>query len=222
MPKAPHLRIERTSPETPNHPHPALSERAFDNLRFIRETMERAGSFTAISGSGIVGTGIIALAATLVAGNDLQSPRWLLTWIIAAGIAGCVSVSLTIAKSRASASPITAGIGRKLALAFFPSLVAGSILTAVALRAGWYPAIPGMWLMMYGAAVMAGGALSVPIVPIMGACFMLIGALALGAPLILVSWIPADRAVLLNALMAIGFGGLHVCFGFAIARRYGG
>jgi hypothetical protein len=222
MPKAPHLRIEPPRDPVPRDAHPALSERAIDNLRFIRETMERAGSFTAISGSGIVGTGIVALAATLIAGSDLQSPRWLLTWIVAAAVAGIVSVSLTISKSRASGTPITAGIGRKLALAFFPSLVAGAILTAVALRAGWYPAVPGMWLVMYGAAVMAGGALSVPIVPIMGACFMLTGAFALSAPLILVSWSSADRAVLLNALMAIGFGGLHVVFGYAIARRYGG
>ncbi|MEO7962654.1 MAG: hypothetical protein ABIT38_01960 [Gemmatimonadaceae bacterium] len=218
MPKSPHLRIESTPPE----PSPALSDRAFDNLRFIRETMERAGSFTAISGSGIVSTGIVALAATLVAGQDLESPRWLITWIVAAAVAVVLSVSLTISKSRSSAAPITAGVARKLALAFFPSLVAGAILTAVALRAGWYPAIPGMWLVMYGAAVMAGGALSVPIVPIMGASFMITGALALAAPLIVVSWPAVDRAILLNGLMAAGFGGLHVLFGFAIARRYGG
>ena len=76
--------------------------------------------------------------------------------------------------------------------------------------------------MMYGAAVMAGGALSVPIVPIMGASFMLTGALALAAPLVLVTWSPEARAALLNGFMAAGFGGLHVLFGFAIARRYGG
>jgi len=220
MAKGPHLRIAR--PESPTPPSPALSDRAFDNLRFIRETMERAGSFTAISGTGIVATGIIALAATLAAGGALEAPRWLVSWIVAAAVACVVSVSLTLSKSRASSSPITAGIARKLSLAFFPSLVAGSILTAVALRAGWYAAIPGMWLMMYGAAVMAGGALSVPIVPIMGASFMLTGALALAAPLVLVTWSPEARAALLNGFMAAGFGGLHVLFGFAIARRYGG
>ena len=220
MAKGPHLRIAR--PESPTPPSPTLSDRALDNLRFIRETMERAGSFTAISGTGIVATGIMALAATLAAGGDLAAPRWLVSWIAAAGVACIVSVSLTLSKSRASSAPITAGVARKLSLAFFPSLVAGSILTAVALRAGWHAAIPGMWLMMYGAAVMAGGALSVPIVPIMGASFMLTGALALAAPLVLVTWSPDARAALLNGFMAAGFGGLHILFGFAISRRYGG
>ena len=74
-----------------------------------------------------------------------------------------------------------------------------------------------------GAAVMAGGALSTPIVPVMGATFMLLGAVALGAPVTLATaWTPESRQALLNALMAVGFGGLHLIFGTAIARRYGG
>ena len=206
----------------PPEPPPALSDRAFDNLRFIRETMERAGSFTVISGWGIAGTGGVALVATLVAGNSLDGPRWLLTWMVAASIALVLSVHFTVRKFRASDTPVMAATARKLALAFLPSLVAGAVLTAVALRAGWYVALPGMWLMMYGAAVMAGGALSVPIIPVMGASFMALGALALGAPLALTSWTVAERAGLLNGLMAAGFGGLHIAFGIAIARKYGG
>lgn len=216
MPKAPHLRLD------PPEPPPALSERALDNLAFIRQTMERAGSFTAISGTGIVATGIIALGASLLAGSDFQAPRWILTWILAASVACATSVHLTITKARASSAPLTAGVARKLALAFFPSLVAGAIFTAVALHAGWYVAIPGMWMVMYGAAVMAGGALSVPVIPIMGASFMCLGALALGAPLVLTTWTAPDRAALIAGVMAAGFGGLHILFGYAIARRYGG
>jgi hypothetical protein len=207
---------------SPPDPPPALSDRAFDNLRFIRETMERAGSFTAISGWGIAGTGGVALIATLAAGNRLDDPRWLLTWVFAASIALAMSTYFTVKKHRASGTPLMAATARKLALAFLPSLVAGAVLTAVALRAGWYVALPGMWLMMYGAAVMAGGALSVPIIPVMGASFMVLGAIALGAPLVLPTWTLAERAALLNGLMAAGFGGLHIIFGTAIARRYGG
>jgi hypothetical protein len=97
------------------------------------------------------------------------------------------------------------------------------VFTAVALRAGWYPALPGTWLIMYGAAVMAGGALSAPVVPVMGASFMIIGAAALGLPVILANaWSDPARMSLLNLLMAAGFGGLHLLFGYIIARRYGG
>lgn len=206
----------------PPTPPPALSDRALDNLRFIRETMERAGTFTAISGQGITLTGVVALVATLVAGSRLDSLRWLATWMAAAAIAFALSARLTVRKTRESQANVTVALARKLALAFFPSLVAGAVLTAVALRAGWYQALPGMWLMMYGAAVMAGGAMSVPVIPVMGATFMGMGALALAAPLVFAAWPPEVRALLLNALMAAGFGGLHILFGFAISRRYGG
>jgi hypothetical protein len=202
---------------------PTLSDRALDNLRFIRETMERAGSFTAISGWGITATGGLAILAALVAGTHPEEPRWLVTWMVAALVAFGVSTGMTWRKSRNLDAPLTYATARKLALAFFPSLVAGAVLTAVALRAGWYIALPGMWLLLYGAAVMAGGALSVPIVPVMGASFMALGAVALIAPVALAgSWSPAERATLLSVLMAAGFGGLHVIFGMAIARRYGG
>ncbi len=207
--------------EPPDAP-PALSDRALDNLRFIRETMERAGTFTAISGQGITLTGAVALVATLAAGERLDSLRWLASWMAAAAVAFGLSAYLTVRKARESQANVTVALARKLALAFFPSLVAGAVLTAVAVRAGWYQALPGMWLMMYGAAVMAGGAMSVPVIPVMGAMFMGFGALALAAPLVFAAWPPEVRALLLNALMAAGFGGLHILFGFAISRRYGG
>jgi hypothetical protein len=79
-----------------------------------------------------------------------------------------------------------------------------------------------MWLMMYGAAVMAGGAMSVPVIPVMGAMFMAFGALALAAPLVFAAWPAELRAMILNGIMAAGFGGLHILFGSAISRRYGG
>ena len=66
-------------------------------------------------------------------------------------------------------------------------------------------------LLLYGTALVAGGALSVRIVPVMGLAFMALGIAALGAP-----------AAWGNAFMAAGFGGLHIVFGLVIARRYGG
>jgi hypothetical protein len=96
-------------------------------------------------------------------------------------------------------------------LSFLPPVIAGAALTAALYRTGGAEAIPGAWLLLYGAGVVTAGAFSVRIVPIMGVCFMVIGVLALFSP---ASWS--------DAYLAIGFGGLHVAFGSAIARRYGG
>jgi hypothetical protein len=85
------------------------------------------------------------------------------------------------------------------------------LLTIVLYRAGLNAAIPGMWLLLYGTGVVTGGMFSVPVVPIMGMCFMALGAATLFMPPAFANW-----------LMAAGFGGLHIGFGVVIARRYGG
>jgi len=190
---------------------PALQDRAIDNLRFIRETMERAGAFTAISGWGIVAAGLIAVPASALAAQQTTELRWLSIWVVAAVVALALSGVLTIRKARALGVPVTSGPGRKLVLAFAPALFAGALITAVMIQHDLTTLLPGVWLLLYGAGVAAGGALSVPVVPVMGVSFMFLGAVALLAPAGWHEW-----------LLLAGFGGLHIVFGVRIARRYGG
>ena len=190
---------------------PALQARAMDNLRFIRETMERAGSFTAVSGLGVCATGVLAVVAAAVAGTDQASDRWMLAWFGA--LLGSVLVSgwATVRKARGAGMPILSGPGRKFVLAFSPPMVVGALLTLVLVRVDQMALLPGAWMLLYGTAVMAAGAFSVRIVPAMGGCFLLLGAVALFSP-----------PVVAQILMAIGFGGLHLAFGVAIIRGHGG
>ena len=55
---------------------PASHARAFEDLRYIRETMARASSFTAIPGWGTVILGVTALVAAAIAGRQLTPERW--------------------------------------------------------------------------------------------------------------------------------------------------
>ena len=190
---------------------PALHARAMDNLRFIRDTMERAGSFTAVPGWGGVLMGLTVLAAAPVAAAQATPAGWLAVWLAEAVIAVSISTAAIARKARTGGTSLFAAPARKFALSLSPPLVAGALLTVLLYRAGLADRLPGIWLLLYGTGVVAGGAFSVRIVPVMGLCFMLLGALALFGP---VGWG--------NWCMAAGFGGLHVVFGTLIARRYGG
>jgi hypothetical protein len=190
---------------------PALHDRAMDNLRYIRETMERATAFTGISGWGEIAIGITALLATAISALQSTFNAWLAIWI-AEGL-----ISLLIAgwsmdrKSRAIDMPLGSGPGRKAVFSLTPPLIAGGLLTIVLVQAGLTNAIPGVWLLLYGTGVITGGMYSVRVVPIMGLCLMALGALALFSPPAFANW-----------FMAAGFGGLHLVFGAIIVRKYGG
>jgi predicted phage tail protein len=190
---------------------PALHDRAMDNLRYIRETMERATPFTGISGRGEIAIGVTAFAASVVAAQQPAFKAWLAIWL-AEGL-----ISLLIAgwsmdrKARAVQMPLVSGPGRKAVFSLSPPLIAGGLLTIVLVRAGMTNAIPGVWLLLYGTGVITGGMFSVRAVPAMGLCFMGLGAIALFSPPAFANW-----------FMAAGFGGLHMLFGAIIVRKYGG
>ena len=188
-----------------------LHARAMDNLRFIRETMERAGSFTAVSGWGLVVTGALGLGAGWLAGAMATPRGWLNVWMAAAVLAAALGVGSTAVKARSARMPMLSGPGRKFLLSLAPPLAAGAVMTAVLFRAGLVSALPGTWLLLFGTGIVTAGAFSVRVVPVMGVCFMGLGVAALLAP---AAWGPA--------FMAGGFGGLHVVFGTIIARRHGG
>ena len=182
-----------------------------DNLRYIRETMERATPFTGISGWGEMAIGGTAFIASYIAAQQASFKAWFAVWV-AEGL-----ISLLIAgwsmdrKARGAQSSLVSGQSRKVVFSLAPPLIAGALLTLVLARAGAASAIPGTWLLLYGTGVITGGMFSVRAVPAMGLCFMLLGAVTLFTPAAYANW-----------FMAAGFGGLHVLFGAIIVRKYGG
>ena len=189
----------------------ALEDRAADNLRFIRETMERAGSFTAVPGRGGIAIGLTALAAAVIASHQSTTARWIFVWLAEAVLAMVLAVLTVAQKAHAARIPLFSGPGRKFALGFAPPMIVGALLTAAFYRDGEIRLLPGMWLLLYGTAVVSGGSFSVRVVPMMGLCFIGLGAAAVVSP---ASWG--------NGYMMAGFAGLQIVFGLIIARKYGG
>ena len=187
-----------------------LHERASADLRYIRDAMARAESFTAVPGLGGIGMGATALAAAAFAAGQADERVWLAVWLGAAVVAGVLGALAMVRKSKRAGQPLLGAAGRRFALAFWPPLAAGGVLTYALYASGAYGLLPGMWLLLYGTGVVTAGATSVRAVPAMGAGFMLLGVLALIAP----GWG--------DAFMAAGFGGLQIGFGVWIARRHGG
>ncbi len=188
-----------------------IQAHALDNLRYIRETMERAGSFTAVPGWGGVAMGLTALASAFLASQQTSQRAWLQTWLVEGSLAIALGILAMWRKASAAGLPVWSAPARKFVFSFVPPLVAGGAVTIILWNAGLTAAIPGVWLMLYGTGVITGGAFSVPIVPVMGACFLVEGALATFTP-----------AAWGNFWLGLGFGGLHILFGFIIAKRYGG
>jgi len=193
------------------HEPVALHSRAMDNLRFIRDTMERAGSFTGVPGWGGVAMGASALAAAALASLQPTTERWFLIWFVEALVAFAIGGVALERKARTANLSLFSPPGRKFVLSFAPPLLVGALFTFVFFRAGVTALIPGMWLCLYGTGILTGGAFSVRVVPAMGLSFLSIGCLSFFFP-------PWWRDVFL----AVGFGVLHIVFGFVIARRYGG
>jgi hypothetical protein len=188
-----------------------IDARAADHLRYIRETMERAGEFTAVPGWGGVAMGVTALVAAFFASRQVTAERWLSIWLIEAFVAVAIAAPAAVTKAHRANAKLLSGPGRKFLLSFAPPIVVGGLLTYALSHAGLHALLPGVWMLLYGTGIVTAGAFSVRVVPIMGLCLMLLGAAALFVP----------RGIG-DLFMAFGFGFVQIGFGLWIARRYGG
>jgi hypothetical protein len=195
-----------------------LHDQAMDNLRFIRDTMENAGSFTAVPGVGGMIVGATAFFAAFAAHLIMQTakagsgPRaWLAVWIGEGFLALALGIGFSARKARLAGNALLSRPFHRFVFAMAPPILAGAVITIMLCSAGMIRFLPAVWLLLYGAGVACAGAFSVRVVPVMGLSFLALGAVAAVTP-----------PVWSDALLALGFGGLHVLFGWIIARRYGG
>ena len=197
----------------------SLPDRAEDDLRRIRETMAASRTFTHISGPTLIGLGGLGLVAAILgaslearAGIARATPgvAYWTTWGVTAVIAFVVGFLSIDRRARRPGDRVGSGIlrgpGRRFTFGMLPALAAGAVITIPLLDGGgrW---VPGLWLVLYGVAHIAGGMTSLVVVRVLGAAFFLLGAVALNVT----NWGPL--------CLAVGFGGLHVVFGIWITVR---
>ena len=188
-----------------------IGDRAIDNLAFIRETMERSTHFTAVPGYGGMLMGVTAIAAALIANSQIYLRDSLATWLVEAVLAFAIGLLAMWQKSKIGGQSLASVPAKKFARGFAPPLIVGVAIVLGVWRYGDYEAMPAICMLCYGAAVVCGGAFSVRIVPVMGWCFIALGAAAFA--------LPSNYG---NLMMGASFGLLHIIFGAVIARRYGG
>ena len=167
--------------------------------------------FTAVPGYGAILMGVTAIGAAYIAHNSASIRDWWITWIAEACLAFAIGLLAMWQKSKLANTSLTSVPAKKFAMSFLPPLVCGIVCTLGLWRFGHYESMVPMWILLYGAAIVTGGAFSVRIVPVMGWCFIALGTAAF--------FLPAGRG---NIMMALSFGLLHIVGGFIIARRYGG
>ena len=198
-------------PARPSNPPIQLHDRAMEDLTFIRDTMARAGTVTSVPGWGGVAMGGTALIASWIAAQQASHAEWLAVWLAEAVLALGIGGVAMVRKADAARTPLFNRAGKLFVRSFVPPILAGAVLTPVFYQAGLGDRLPGLWMLLYGAAVTVAGATSVRAVPLLGMSFMGLGVAAF--------LLPAGWG---DLLMAAGFGGLQIGFGLLIARKYGG
>jgi hypothetical protein len=183
-----------------------LDTHAAATLRYIRASMDAAGTL-AVPGSAGVAMGTVGLFAAALASTPPLRPHWLAVWLTAAVSASGVGGVIMARQSSRQGSTLLGAPARKLVLCLAPGLFAGAVMTVVEQRSGELHMIPGTWLLMYGCALISTSASTTRIVGVLGALFAMLGLLAFTLP-----------ESLQTVVLALGFGALHIVFGLLIGR----
>ena len=188
-----------------------MHERAAESIEFIRETMVRSASFTAVPGQGGVVMGAIGVIAAVMASRTSDPRTWLATWLVAALVAAPIGLAATIMKAKRNNVALWSASGRRFMQGFLPALVAGAALTWPLVNAGHAELLAPTWLLLYGAGILAGATASIPVLTWLGAEFMLLGVAAV-----------VTNGQWADVWLGAGFGGLQMVYGVIIARKHGG
>lgn len=196
-----------------------LHNEAANNLRYIRSAMQKAEQVSTVSGLGGMLMGTLALGGAALAAQSGELSDQLWAWVLTALPAVALGAGFSISKALRYDRDLLNDPVRRFLWCLTPNLVIGALLSAVLWKTPHISLLPGIWLLLYGAGVLAAGTYAVRPVLLMGAGFTMLGTLVLLLPGIFPEVPPTQWA---NVCLAIGFGGLHITFGWQVYRHHGG
>jgi hypothetical protein len=189
----------------------SIGSGAAEHLRYIRNTIAAAQTFTTIPGKGCIAMGAAALVAATLEAVPALSDHWLPIWLTAAVLSAAIALWFMEEKAHREGLSLRRAVATRFFLTLAPAFVAGGVLTVGLLDSVGREVIAGIWLLLYGVGIAACGVYSIPVVLIAGFAFMGLGTVALAAP---AAWAPY--------LLGTGFGGVHLVLGAVVIRDHGG
>jgi hypothetical protein len=200
---SPAITVQSAAPVT-------IESRALGTLAYIRASIDSSSSMDVPGMAGIV-MGVIGVLAAILVSVPRWSAQWLGIWLSAAALALLFGGALVVRQYVRRGHTRYFGPARKFLLCLCPALFAGAVLTVVSWTAGMTGIIPGMWLLLYGCAVLSAGTVTIAgisrLIGVMGALFAVLGVITFILP-------GAAHTIMLG----LGFGVLHIVFGILIGR----
>ena len=184
---------------------------AVDNLRYIRNTIDAARTFSLVPGRACIAMGLVGLVAAGLELLPQLAGQWLPIWLAAAVLAVTCAVFEMVEKARQEGISLWRSAGLRFFMTLAPAFLVGAILTAALVNEVGRDVLAGIWMLTYGAGLVASGVYSLPVVTLAGGMFLGFGTVALTAP---PQWAPF--------LLALSFGGIHLILGILVVRRHGG
>ena len=190
---------------------------AEENLRVIRELMERSTKYSTFSGLSGILAGAASIVGCLITHSLANRPPesdafrvpFLITWSLV--ILFAIGADFLLMKRRAArvGKRIVSRLGKQMVFAAGPGLGMGVLLTFYLFQHNMLTNVYPFWMLSYGIAVCAVGQFSQREVKVLGVAFLLAGALTLLVPSL---GLP---------LMALSFGGFHIVYALLISRKDG-
>jgi hypothetical protein len=203
------------------------ADEASENLKVIRQLMERPIRFSTMSGLSAILAGAAALAGLAAdwhvwCSYDRRTAMWLnlAVWGGVFVVAFAATMILTRLRERKQGMPSWSRIKKRILLTILPPFAAGAGLTA-AIMYRWYTGdgpnewglIPAVWMLFYGVALWQLGEFSPIEVRLLGAAFLAAG---------LISAARYQSFPYSYWTLGLTFGGFHIVYGIIVWVRHGG